>query len=170
MNFILKNLFTETIKNNIILILNNSSYCVFIKDIFNKVDIINNSLIIPNNFNECLCFWILNNLIYDNSIKLYILKDYIISCIKNNIFMLCSCIDLYNNTCHKLLMNILIYGCNIYLSKNNFNLKNNITDILENIKFEDNKQISFYLCNKIFKFENKINKTKDIILHNNCKI
>lgn len=139
-----------------------------IEDIFNKIDIINNSLIIPNDFNESLCFWILNNLAYDNNIKIYILKGHITSCIKNNIFMLCSCIDLYNNN-HELLINILIYGCNIYLLKNKYNSKNHINDILEKINFEDNKQISFYLCNKNFKFESNFYETENILLHNKCE-
>lgn len=136
-----------------------------IEDILNEIDVINKSLLIPNNFEESICFWILNNLVYDNNIKISKIKEYIISCIENKIFLLCPCIKINNYICYNILRDILLYGCNIYLIKNNIK-----HDILENINFDFDKEINFYLYNGYFEIENKKTGIDNIILHNNCII
>lgn len=136
-----------------------------IEDILNEIDIINNSLTVPNDFEEALCFWILNNLMHDNNIKLVIIKRYINSCVDNNIFSLCSCINLNNYIYYDILKSILTYGCNVYITKNNKSIR---TNVFEDISFEYEKETHIYIYNNNFEIKNKNNNINNIIIHFNC--
>lgn len=125
-------------------------------EIFNKLEISISTIYIPQNIQECLCFWILNEIqtiknedskkIIKENIKL--IKGWFCCCVDNDIFSLSGNIPIdeliiYNMEKSK---NIIILGCYLYFLKyteNNINeikyineIKNNIIDIY---LIDDNK-------------------------------
>lgn len=145
---------------------------LLIEDIFLKIELINNSLIIPKTLDECICFIILNSLdnFYKN-IPLKIYNNWLKCCKDNDIFQVCQCIEKNNLNSINFLNKILIFGCNIYIIKKGLNISPfSINDLLKDINFKKNEKMNIYLNNNEYNIEyiKYSDESSDIIFHYNC--
>lgn len=143
-------------------------------EIFNKLEISISTIYIPKNIQECLCFWILNEIktvnetnnkkIMSENIKL--IEGWFYCCINNDIFgvsgnIIIDELLIYNI---KMVKNIITLGCYLYFLKYT---ENNILEIkyIDEIK---NNKINVYLIddnNPKFIFNRKMLNDNNIMIY-----
>lgn len=136
-----------------------------IVEIFNELELLNDSFFKPNNNKEFLCFYVFNKINTINKIETKVL---FFNCIKEGIFYICEDTNPTILDNKYTLKEVLTTGCYIYCLKyiNNDFINSNTLDLIRNntinIEMKDNKSNIIYdkktLCNEFY-----------ILIHYYCK-